>query len=183
MSLMFRQSKEYDLTFQSQISDTVSNRRKYIFRPPFGVDDHFQTLAMFKANRQKPLGHTKLPRLSEKKRITAIEYELNPHMKTMYQYQFNDTADVRLGRCDNRSVECRNKDFRSCQRRGIVAIELCKLSLPELPPRKFRSDRSKRVTEYAAEINYVGSKIISNRIHDHSTCGRLAKHCVHYIEF
>lgn len=179
---MFRQSKEYVLAFQSQNSDNTTNRKEHILRPPFGVDDRFQTLAKFKASRQNPIVITRIPRLSEKKRIPRKEYETNPNMKTMYQYHYNDTGDVRLSECDNRSVESLNKHFKSCQRRGIIAIELFNLRMPEAPNRKYRSDTNKRISEYAAEICYVGTKITKNRIHDHSMCGRLQKNCVHYIE-
>lgn len=179
---MFGQSNEFALTTQRKIIGS-NNGKKYTLQPPFGIDDHFQILAAFKASRQKPPVVASPTHSKRKKSIPTREFEYNPNMKTMYQYQYNDTGDVRQGYCDNRSVESLNEYFKRCQQSGRNLRELFKLRSPDLPPLKYRSDHSNRISEYAAEISYVGSKIFSSHIHDHSKCGRLPKNCVHYIEF
>lgn len=167
----------------SKITVSKPNVKVFELRPPFGIDDQSQNLATFKASRLNPTVAGR-PKLAFRKlRPISREYEVNPNMKTMYQYQFNDTADVKLGYCANKSVESLNEQFKRTQQRSKIAVELFKLSLPEAPPRKYRSDYSRRITEYAAEISYVGSKFILNNIHDHSKCGRVPKNCIHYIEF
>lgn len=183
MNEMFGQSKEFVSTNQSKITGSPINKRENTLRPPFGIDDPFQILARFKASRQKSVSTGNSSHLRSTRRIPPREYEVNPNMKTMYQYHFNDTGDVSRGHCDNRSIQSLNEDFKRCQMNCKNLLELFKFNEPELPPRKYRSDRNKRISEYAAEIGYVGAKIISHNLHDHSKCGRLPKNCVHYIEF
>lgn len=180
---MFRQDEESVPANQSKKNSdsSITSKREFTLRPPFGIDDQTQVLARFRASRPRPPVDPLHSR--RRKRIPPIEFEVNPNMKTMYQYQFNDPADERLGFCDNRSIESLNNHFKRCQRHQRNVMEAIKMHLPELPPRKYRSDRNKRVSEYTAEISYVGAKIMSNKIHDHSQCGRLPKNCVHYIEF
>lgn len=180
MNEMFEQSKEFVSTNQEKISGGIANQRDYSLRPPFDVDDQLQILATYKANHRKQIVNA-VPR--SKKRIPPREFEINPNMKTMYQYHFNDTADARLGYCEQRSIESRNVYFKRCQQHEKNLVELGKFNMTPPPPRKYRSDWNQRISEYAAEISYVGSMFIRNRIHDHSSCGRLAKNCVHYIEF
>lgn len=183
MSEIFKQSETPTRENHSKITGSKTNAKVFQLRPPFGIDDQSQIYATFKASRLNPAPAVK-PSLSFRK-IKPIprEYEVNPTMKTMYQYQFNDSADTKLGYCGNQSVEDLHQQFKRCQQRAKTAVELYNLSLPELPPRKYRSDYSRRISEYAAEISYVGSKFILNNIHDHSNCGRVPKKCIHYIEF
>lgn len=176
-------SEQQSSSKQSKICSNGNECTVSRLRAPFSTEDQSNVLTTFKNSRQKPNAIANPPRLFPLKPIPPREYEINPTMKTMYQYQFNDAADVRLGHCDNRSIESRNKYFKRCQKHGQDFVELFKLHMPEPPPRKYRSDRNKRVSEYTAEISYVGAKIMSNRIHDHTQCGRLPKYCVHYIEF
>lgn len=179
MNEILNQTNKLVTVNQSKISGSKEN----VLRPPFGVDDPFEMLARFKASRHSPTTTIDSSHAYRKKRIQPRQFEVNPNMKTMYQYQFNDSADLRLGYCDERSVEDLNRQFKRCQQSQRNMWELFKLNTPELPPKKYRSDYNKRISEYAAEICYVGSKFLSNKIHDHSSCGRLPKHCVHYIEF
>lgn len=180
---MSRQPEEFISSKQSKMCSNPSNGGECTrsdLRAPFST--HLLTEFM-NSSKHKSNNIVDPPRLFPLKPIQRREYEVNPTMKTMYQYQYSDPADVRLGHCDNRSIESRNEHFKRCQKHGRDFVELFKLRLPEPPPRKYKSDRSKRVSEYTAEISYVGAKILSSRIHDHSQCGRLPKNCVHYIEF
>lgn len=179
---MSGQPAEQTSSKQSKIcSNTTNGCTLSRLRAPFSTEDQSNVLTTFKNSRQKSNDDIANPlRLFPLKPKPPREYEINPRMKTMYQYQYNDAADVRLGYCDNSSIEKRNEHFKRCQKHGR---ELCKLRMPEPPPRKYRSDRNKRVSEYTAEISYVGAKFMTARIHDHSQCGRLPKNCVHYIEF
>ncbi len=182
MNEILKQSKEFFPANHPKITGSKTTiDRTYSLRPPFGIDDHLQILARFKASRQNAVAIVN-PSF-RKRRIPRREFEVNPNMKTMYQYQYNDTADEMLGYCDNRSIESLNEYFKRCQQNAKNMLELHKLGMPELPPRKYRSDYNKRVSEYTAEIGYVASKFVSYKIHDHSKCGRLPRKCVHYIEF
>lgn len=182
MNEIFQHCENSVSTKQSKITGSKINEKQYVLRPPFGIDDPCHMLARFKASRQNASTSEDWS-WSRRKRVIPRQYEVNPNMKTMYQYHYNDTGDDRLGYCDQRSIEALHQQFKRSQQRQKNLRELFHLRMPEAPPRKYRSDYSKRISEYSAEISYVASKFTSNKIHDHTKCGRLPKHCVHYIEF
>lgn len=110
------------------------------------------------------------------------DYEVNPRLKTMYQYHFNDKGDTLLGYCDNRTIAQRIEYFRNCQRAQADLHQSIKDNGTS-GIRRYRSDYNKRITEYMAETSFIGAKIMKNRIHDHSKCGTLPSRCIHYIDF
>lgn len=112
---------------------------------------------------------------------TPKELEVNPKLKTMYQYQFNDTANARLGYTDTRSITERIQYLKRSQKLQNDLMEDKRKTI-KYPPLKYRSDKNQRISEYMAEISYIGGKIMSSKIHDHSKCGTPPK-CVHYISF
>lgn len=113
---------------------------------------------------------------------TPKELETNPKMKTMYQYQFNDTANARLGCSDSRTITERIEYLRRSQKLQNDLIDDRKRAI-KYPPRKYRSDKNPRISEYMSEISYIGGKIMSSRLHDHSKCGEPRMKCKHYIQF
>lgn len=131
---------------------------------------------------EAPVSGLKLRPITDKK-VIQKDYNVSPRLKTMYQYHFNDTADGRLGDCDNRSIEERLKYFKRREKLQNDLLYEIKHRLDPPPPRKYRSDYSKRVTEYMAETSYVGAVIMKCRIHDHSKCGPTPRRCVHYLNF
>lgn len=117
-----------------------------------------------------------------KRPLIPRDYEVNPRLKTMYQYHFNDKGDTILGYCDNRTIAQRIDYFKNCQRAQADLHEAIKIGGTS-GIRRYRSDYNKRMTEYMAETSFIGAKIMKSRIHDHSKCGTLASKCVHYIDF
>lgn len=117
-----------------------------------------------------------------KRPLISRDYEVNPRLKTMYQYHFNDIGDTILGYCDNRTIAQRIEYFKNCQRAQIDRHESFKFGGTS-GIRRYRSDYNKRMTEYMAETSFIGAKIMKSRIHDHSKCGTLASKCVHYLNF
>lgn len=116
-----------------------------------------------------------------KNSVIARDYDVNPRLKTTYQHYFNGTADALLGYCDNRTFAQRISYFRNCQRAQDELLFAMKNGMYSIP--KYRSDYNKRISEYMAEISFVGAKIIKSRIHDHSKCGPSSRKCVHYMDF
>lgn len=117
-----------------------------------------------------------------KRPVIPRDYEVNPRMKTMYQYHFNDKGDAILGYCDNRTVAERINYFKNCQR---VQADLHR-SIKEGGTsgiRRYKSDYNTRISEYMAETSFIGAKIMKNRIHDHTKCGTIPCRCIHYIDF
>lgn len=112
---------------------------------------------------------------------TPKELEVNPNLKTMYQYQFNDTANARLGYTNTRSITERIQYLKRSQKLQNDLID-DRRKKNNYPPRKYRSDKNQRISEYKAEISYIGGKIMSSKIHDHLKCASPSK-CVHYINF
>lgn len=110
------------------------------------------------------------------------DYEINPRMKTMYQYHFNDSADTILGYCDNRSIPERMTYFRNSQRVQDDLLQAI-INGAKGSVRRYRSNYDKRISEYMAETSFIGGKILKNRIHDHSKCGKSESRCIHYIDF
>lgn len=117
-----------------------------------------------------------------KRPVIPRDYDINPRLKTMYSYHFNDTGDAILGYCDNRSQAERHRYFKNCQKLQNDLMEAIK-NRNRSHINIYRSNRNKRITEYMAETSYIGGKIMSNRIHDHSNCGKTPNRCVHYIDF
>lgn len=117
-----------------------------------------------------------------KRPVIPRDYEVNPRLKTMYQYHYNDKADALLGYCDNRTISERIDYFKNCQRVQNDLFDAIKFGGMS-GIRRHRSDYNKRITEYMAETSFIGENIMKNRIHDHSKCGTLASRCVHYIDF
>lgn len=117
-----------------------------------------------------------------KRPVIPRDYEVNPRLKTMYQYHYNDKADALLGYCDNRTVSERISYFRNCQRVQNDLFEAIKFGGMS-GIRRYKSNYNKRISEYMAETSFIGAKIMQNKIHDHSKCGSLASRCVHYIDF
>lgn len=113
---------------------------------------------------------------------TPKELESSSELKTMYQYQFNDTANARFGRADNRSITERIQYFKRSQKLQNDLINDRKKEI-KYPPRKYRSDKNQRISEYMAEISYIGGKIMASRLHHHSKCGEPRMKCEHYIKF
>lgn len=126
--------------------------------------------------------HLKEVVIVPKRPVIPRDYEVNPRLKTMYDYHFNDTGDAILGYCDNRTIPERLYYFKNCQR---VQDDLL-LAIKEggkSKIRRYKSDYNKRISEYMAETSFIGKKILRNRIHDHSNCGKIESRCVHYINF
>lgn len=117
-----------------------------------------------------------------KRSIIAKDYEINPRLKTMYQYHYNDSADALLRYCDNRTITERIAYFRNCQRVQEDLYQTIKDGAKG-KIRRYRSNYNKRMSEYMAETSYIGGKILKSKIHDHSKCGSTAGRCVHYIDF
>lgn len=113
---------------------------------------------------------------------TPKELETNPKMKTMYQYQFNDTANARFGCSDTRTITERIQYFKRSQKLQNDLIDDRKKEI-KYPPRKYRSDKNQRISEYMAEISYIGGKIMSSRLHNHKKCGQPRMKCEHYVKF
>lgn len=113
---------------------------------------------------------------------TPRELETNPKPKTMYQYQFNDTANARFECTDNRTITERIEYFKRSQKLQNDLIDDSKRDI-KYPAPKYRSDKNVRISEYMAEISYVGAKIMSSRMHDHSKCGQPRMKCEHFIKF
>lgn len=117
-----------------------------------------------------------------KRPVIPRDYEINPRMKTMYHYHFNDSADALLGYCDNRTIAERNVYFKNCQRVQDDLLQAIR-SGGNGSVRRYQSNYNKRISEYMAETSFIGGKILKSRIHDHSKCGKSACRCVHYIDF
>lgn len=117
-----------------------------------------------------------------KRPVIPRDYEVNPRMKTMYQYQFGDSGDAILGYCDNRSILERNRYFKNSQRVQNDLLQVIRNG-GKGSVRRYKSNYSKRISEYMAETSFIGGKILKSRIHDHSKCGASASRCVHNIDF
>lgn len=114
---------------------------------------------------------------------TPKELEANSDLKTMYQYQFNDTANARFNSVDTRSITERNEYFKRSQKLQNDLLNDRKKEI-KYPPRKYRSDKNQRISEYMAEISYIGGKIMSSRLHHHAKCGQPPRmKCEHYVKF
>lgn len=110
--------------------------------------------------------------------VVQQDYMSNPRVQTTYQQHFNRTADLRLGYCDNRSIEERHRDFKNQKR---LQDDL----LQSIKSRNVSSHRRyncrQRISEYMAETSYVGEVIMKSGIHNHLKCP--SKHCTHFITF
>lgn len=117
-----------------------------------------------------------------KRPVIPRDYDVNPRLKTMYQYHYNDKGDALLGYCDNRTVQERIRYFKNCQRvQDDLLISIKEGNMSGI--RRYRSNYNHRISEYMAETSFIGAQIMKNRIHDHSKCGTLVSRCVHYIDF
>lgn len=117
-----------------------------------------------------------------KRPVIPRDYEVNPRLKTMYHYHFNDSGDKILGFCDNRTIAERHAYFRSCERNSEDLLRSFKKG-GRGNVRRYKSDYSRRISEYMAETSFIGEKILKSRIHDHSKCGLSQSRCVHHIDF
>lgn len=110
------------------------------------------------------------------------DYEINPKLKTMYHYQYNDSGDMALGFCDNRTITERNRYFKNMHRaQNDLLLKIKNGSGSGI--RRYRSNYDKIISEYMAETSFIGWKILKSRIHDHTKCGNTSSRCVHFVDF
>lgn len=122
------------------------------------------------------------PHYSENSERSVIQkdYVVNPRVETTYQQHFNNTANLRLGYCDNRSIEERHRFFKESKRRQDDLLQSIK-SKSVSNYRRYKSDCRQRISEYMAETSYIGGAIMNSNIHNHSKCP--SKQCTHFIKF
>lgn len=164
----------------------TSNMKEWTRNAPMGALINPRVIPPMKSSSDQcnqtniPLKETTI--LPKRRSVIERDYEINPRMKTMYQYHFNDNADKILRYCDNRTVNERIDYFKNLQRvQDDMLQEIRNGSKSSI--RRYRSNYNKRITEYMAETSFIGAKIMKSRIHDHSKCGKSASRCVHYIDF
>lgn len=119
-------------------------------------------------------------KISEPTGVIQKDYIVNPRIQTTYQHHFNDPADLRLGFCDNRSIEERHRESKERRRRQDDSLQSMKLKYVS-NQRKYKSDCRQRISEYMAETSYIGGAIMKSGIHNHLKCPH--KHCTHFITF
>lgn len=117
---------------------------------------------------------------SPERTVIQKDHIVNPRVETTYQQHFNNTADLRLGYCDNRSIEERHRCFKESKRRQDDLLQSIK-SKSVSNYRRYKSDCRQRISEYMAETSYIGGAIMNSGIHNHSKCP--SKHCTHFIKF
>lgn len=112
----------------------------------------------------------------EQNLVVHKDYLVNPRVWTTYQQHFNSSADLRLGYCDNRSIDERHRYFKSCQK---LQEDLAQSFKSKGVSRKYNSNHNQRISEYMAQTSYLGGAIIKSGIHNHSKCP--TKRCTHFI--
>lgn len=117
-----------------------------------------------------------LPRIG----VVQKDYIVNPRVQTTYQQHFNHTADLRLGYCDNRSIEERHRYFKNQKKIQTDLLQSMK-EKNVANYRKYKMNSRQRISEYMAETSYVGNAIMKSGIHNHLKCP--SKRCTHFITF
>lgn len=112
--------------------------------------------------------------------IIQKDYTSNPRTRTTYQIHFNDMADLRLGFCDNKSIEERHRYFKGCQRLQDCELQNIKLRNASSAG-KYKSNKARRISEYMAETSHIGGVIMKSGIHNHLKCRN--RNCSHFITF
>lgn len=105
---------------------------------------------------------------------------INPRIQTTYQRHFNNTADSRLGYCNNTSIAERHRYFKSCQSLQDHSLQITKLR-NVASAGKYKSDKKRRISEYMAETSHIGGAIMKSGIHNHLKCRN--RNCTHFITF
>ncbi len=111
--------------------------------------------------------------------VIQKDYAVNPRIQTTYQHHYNNAADLRLGYCDNRSIEERHRYFKERRKLQADAIQTHKSNYAS-NYHKYNNTRQ-GLTEYMAETSYVGATILKSGIHNHLKCP--SRGCTHFITF
>lgn len=118
----------------------------------------------------------KITKSHEPNVVIQKDYEVNPKIQTTYQHHFNATGDLRLGYCDNRSIDERHRYFKSCQK---LQEDMFQRARSKCVSQKYSSNYNKRISEYMAETSYIGGAIMKSGIHNHLKCP--TTRCTHFI--
>lgn len=124
--------------------------------------------------------HVKIIRSPARSDVIQKDFIANPRVQTTYQHHFNRTADLRLGYCDNRSIEERHRYFKNQSKLQDELFQSIKAKNVS-NHRRYKNNCRQRISEYMAETSYVGEAIMKSGIHNHLKCP--SKHCTHFITF
>lgn len=117
----------------------------------------------------------KITKKHEPNVVIQRDYLVNPRVQTTYQQHFNATGDIRLGYCDNRSIDERYRYFKSCQK---LQDDMFQRARSKGASQRYSSNYNQRISEYMAETSYIGGAIMKSGIHNHFKCPR---RCTHFI--